>query len=77
MDTPKPRLGSQRLMINLKRMRMYHQIWKHFNLRYTIEQIGTTIELIEKTEILPGENEYSIQIWQKYLELRASENDNE
>ncbi len=55
----------------IKRMEFYHQIWKYFDLKYTINQIGETIELIEKTKIYPGMDEESYEIWQKYLELKS------
>lgn len=61
-------------MINLKRMETYHQIWKHFNLKYTIEQIGETIELIEETQSFPGKGEEcSYEIWQEYLVVQDND----
>lgn len=57
-------------MINLKRMSLYREIWKYFNLKYTVQQIGETIELIEETQSPPGIGEASYEIWQRYLELK-------
>lgn len=64
------------MMINLKRMKLYRQIWKHFNLKFSVQQIGEVIELIEESKIIPTVWEDSYEIWQKYLEVTKKQNAN-
>lgn len=57
-------------MINLKRMKQYRQIWIQLNKRFSVEQIGETIELIEETKLYPNKEEASYEIWQTWENLR-------